>query len=359
MIPVVKPFLPPMEEYLKVLNGVWERNWLTNMGPLSCELESKLEKKLNVSNLTFVANGTVALQMCIKALDLKGEIITAPFSFVATTSCVVWEGCRPVFVDIEPDTLTIDAKKIEEAITSKTSAILATHVYGNPCDVEAIDRIAKKYNLKVIYDGAHAFGVEYKGKSIFDYGDLAICSLHATKLYHSTEGGFIVCKDEVLHKKIGRIRNFGISGFETFSDLGINGKNSELHAAMGLVNLNYIEHIHQKRKQLFKAYSNGLKDFNVQLPLWRENATMNYAYFPLILESQTKLFELQKILEANQIQIRRYFYPSLASALPYVEKKFLPVTENIACRVICLPFYYDLNFEDVNRIISIFKQNLQ
>lgn len=194
MIPVVKPFLPPIEEFNEVLKGIWDRQWLTNMGPLATDLEEKLNKKLGVPNLLFVTNGTVALQMAIKALDLKGEIITTPFSFVATTSTIVWEGCTPVFVDIEPTTLTIDASKIEEAITEHTVAILATHVYGNPCDVETIERIAKKHDLKVIYDGAHAFGVEYKGKSIFEYGDISTCSLHATKLYHSTEGGFIVNK---------------------------------------------------------------------------------------------------------------------------------------------------------------------
>ncbi len=187
MIPVTKPFLPPMEEYQKYLTGIWSRQWLTNMGPLSSELEMKLKEHLKVNHLLFVTNGTVALQMAIKALYLKGEIITTPFSFVATTSTIVWEGCTPVFVDIDQDSLNIDVNKIEQAITEKTSAILATHVYGNPCDVIAIEKIAQKHNLKVIYDGAHAFGVEINGKSIFDYGDISTCSLHATKLYHSTE----------------------------------------------------------------------------------------------------------------------------------------------------------------------------
>src|SRR5690554_2872516 len=202
MISITKPFLPPQEEYNKYLKGIWQRQWLTNMGPLSSELEMKLKSHLNVNHLLFVTNGTVALQMAIKALDLKGEIITTPFSFVATTSSIVWEGCTPVFVDIDSESLNIDVTKIEEAITEKTSAILATHVYGNPCDVVAIEKIAKKHNLKVIYDGAHAFGVQINGKSVFEYGDISTCSLHATKLYHSGEGGFVVTNDAELLKKI-------------------------------------------------------------------------------------------------------------------------------------------------------------
>src|SRR5690554_3655991 len=202
MIPVTKPFLPPQEEYIKVLNRIWDSNILTNMGPLAKELEMKLSKHLDVSNLLFVTNGTIALQMAIKALDLKGEVITTPFSFVATTSSIVWEGCKPVFVDIDEESLNIDPTKIEAAITNKTSAILATHVFGNPCDVVAIEKIAKKHNLKVIYDGAHAFGVQINGKSVFEYGDISTCSLHATKLYHSGEGGFVVTNDAELLKKI-------------------------------------------------------------------------------------------------------------------------------------------------------------
>lgn len=353
MIPIVKPFFPPLEEYQEVLKGIWEREWLTNMGPLATELEHKLQHRLGVSNLLFVTNGTIAIQMAIKALELKGEIITTPFSFVATTSSIVWEGCTPVFVDIEADTLTIDPTKIEAAITDKTVAILATHVYGNPCDVEAIDALAKKHQLKVIYDGAHAFGVEYKGKSIFEYGDISTCSLHATKLYHSTEGGIIVTKDSALHTKLQRIRNFGISGFDTFSDLGINGKNSELHAAMGLVNLKYVDTIQEKRKALYDAYTIGLKDFKGTQPVWRKEATMNFAYFPLVLENEEALFRVREALANEDIHIRRYFYPSLASALPYLPELQLAITEEVSKCVICLPFYFDLELSDVVRICEI------
>jgi dTDP-4-amino-4,6-dideoxygalactose transaminase len=201
MIPVTKPFLPPLDEYNELLVGIWQRQWLTNMGPLASSLEVKLKEFLELHHLLFVTNGTVALQMAIKALDLKGEIITTPFSFVATTSCIVWENCKPVFVDIEENSLNIDATKIEASITERTSAILATHVYGNPCDVVAIEEIAKKHNLKIIYDAAHAFGVKVNGKSIFEFGDITTCSLHATKLFHSGEGGLVVTKNAELLKK--------------------------------------------------------------------------------------------------------------------------------------------------------------
>ncbi|MBF1098541.1 MAG: DegT/DnrJ/EryC1/StrS family aminotransferase, partial [Riemerella sp.] len=264
MIPVTKPFLPPKEEYLKYIDGIWNRQWLTNMGPLASQLEMELKEFLDVQHLLFVTNGTVAIQMAIKALDITGEIITTPFSFVATTSSIVWEGCTPIFVDICPESLCIDADKIEDAITEKTQAILATHVYGNPCDVVKIEQIAKKHNLKVIYDAAHAFGVKVNGKSVFEYGDISTCSLHSTKLYHSVEGGLIITQNPDLLKKLASIRNFGISGFDSFSELGINGKNSEFHAAMGLANLKHTEAIHNQRKKLSECYDKNLKNLKAR-----------------------------------------------------------------------------------------------
>src|SRR5690554_2586932 len=267
MIPVTKPFLPPLEEYKKYIDGIWQRQWLTNMGPLASELEMKLKEHLKVKHLLFVTNGTVALQMAIKALELKGEGITTPFSFIATTSSIVWEGCKPVFVDIDRSSLNIDPAKIEAAITKKTTAILATHVYGNPCDVEAIDEIAKKHNLKVIYDGAHAFGAEVNGKSVFEYGDISTCSLHATKLFHSIEGGLVITKDPDLLKRLAYIRNFGFKNSEAFAALKINGKNSEFHAAMGLVNLSHYDAIHEKRRILFNAYEDRLGKLKASSPV--------------------------------------------------------------------------------------------
>jgi len=353
MIPVTKPFLPPQEEYQRLVDGIWKRQWLTNMGPLASELEMKLKEYLKVNHLIYVTNGTVALQMAIKALDLTGEIITTPFSFVATTSCIVWESCSPVFVDIDEKSLNIDPLKIEEAITDKTQAILATHVYGNPCDVVAIEKIAKKYKLKVIYDGAHAFGVDVNGKSIFEYGDISTCSLHATKLYHSIEGGLIITKNADVLKKLACIRNFGISGFDTFAELGINGKNSEFHAAMGLVNLKYIQEIKNKRKELTERYNDKLKSLKSYRPLWYNEASENYPYYPLVLESEELLIKIKSILDSNEIFTRRYFYPSLANSLPYLKPKDFSITDNVSKRVLCLPLYYDLTFEEVDLICRL------
>lgn len=353
MIPVTQPFLPPKEEYQKLVDGIWKRQWLTNMGPLASQLEMELKEHLEVKHLLFVTNGTVAIQMAIKALKLSGEIITTPFSFVATTSSIVWENCTPIFVDICPETLCIDANKIENAITNKTQAILATHVYGNPCDVVKIEEIAKKHNLKVIYDAAHAFGVKVNGKSIFEYGDISTCSLHATKLYHSVEGGLIITKDSNLLKRLAHIRNFGISGFDSFSELGLNGKNSEFHAAMGLANLKYVKDIHDKRKKLTEIYDEKLKNLKACKIKWHKNANKNYAYYPIILESEELLLRIKANLDTNEIFTRRYFYPSLASSLPYLPKLELPITEDISKRVLCLPLYYDLSIEEVDIICRI------
>lgn len=353
MIPVTKPFLPPQHVYQHYLDGIWKRNWLTNMGPLASDLELRLKDTLKVNHLLFVTNGTVALQMAIKALELKGEIITTPFSFVATTSAIVWEHCTPIFVDIDEHSLNIDADKIEVAITPNTTAILATHVYGNPCDVEKIEAIAKKHQLKVIYDAAHAFGVEVNGKSIFEYGDISTCSLHATKLYHSVEGGLVVTKDAALLKKLAYMRNFGFDGPESFADLGINGKNSEYHAAMGLANLKYLDVIHQKRKELTERYDEKLKNLKARRPIWHAASENNFAYYPLVFDSEALMLQCVELLKQNEIFTRRYFYPSLATSLPYVKPQDLPLTDDISKKVLCLPLYYDLTLEEVDLICRL------
>tara|TARA_R110000796_G_scaffold85319_2_gene185212 strand:+ start:11865 stop:12947 length:1083 start_codon:yes stop_codon:yes gene_type:complete len=353
MIPVTLPFLPPKEDYDILLHGIWKRQWLTNMGPLASDLEMKLKEHLGVEHLLFVTNGTVALQMAIKALDLKGEIITTPFTYVATTSSIVWENCQPVFVDIDQKSLNIDSTKIEAAITSKTSAIVATHVYGNPCDVEAIEKIAKKHKLKVIYDAAHAFGVQVNGTSIFNFGDISTCSLHATKLFHSGEGGLVITKDPKILKEMAHIRNFGHSGPETFYNLGINGKNSEFHAAMGLANLNYIQAIHDKRKLLSDRYDEKLKNFKAFKPLWHNASKSNYAYYPIVLENEELLLKCIEFLKLNEIFGRRYFYPSLSYSLPYLESKPLQWADEISKRVFCLPLYFNLTVEEVDMICRL------
>ena len=353
MIPVTQPFLPPKEDYDLLLHGLWKRRWLTNMGPLASGLEMKLKSHLDINHILFVTNGTIALQLAIKALELEGEIITTPFTYVATTSSMVWEGCTPVYVDIDSKSLNIDPTKIEAAITDKTTAIIATHVYGNPCDVIAIDKIAKKHNLKVIYDAAHAFGVKVNGKSIFDYGDISTCSTHATKLFHTCEGGFVVTNNNALLKKMAYMRNFGHDGPEAFQGLGINGKNSEFHAAMGLANLEYIDVIHEKRKALTERYNENLKDVNVVSPSWHKKATNNYAYHPVLFKDEQILLKIIHELNRNEIFGRRYFYPSLAKALPYTENKTFKVTEDIASRVFCLPLYYDLSLGEVDLICRL------
>ncbi|MCL4149747.1 UNVERIFIED_CONTAM: hypothetical protein GTU68_025704, partial [Idotea baltica] len=254
MIPVSKPFLPPQEEYQKYLESIWSNVWLTNNGPLVQELENKLSEYLKVNNLLFTSNGTIALQLAIKAFGLTGEIITTPFSYVATTSTISWENCQPVYVDIDRATLGIDVNKIEDKITAKTSAILATHVYGYPSYIEDIAQLAKIKNLKLIYDGAHAFGCTYKNKSLLAYGDVSTCSFHATKVFHTIEGGCTIAKDPEIQNRIKLMRNFGHKGFEKFECIGINGKNSEFHAAMGLCNLKYVDEIINRRKNLSDHY---------------------------------------------------------------------------------------------------------
>jgi len=351
MIPVTKPFLPPFEEYQELLRGVWERNHLTNNGPLVKELEIKVAEYLGVPSMQYVTNGTIALQLAIKALDLKGEIITTPFSYVATTSTIVWEGCTPVFVDIDPHTFNIDPNLIEAAITPRTSAILATHVFGNPCDVEAIQAIAEKHNLKVIYDGAHAFGTKYKGESIFKWGDISTCSFHATKLFHTIEGGAVFSHDSSLVKKIASLRNFGHQGYEHFDGVGINGKNSEFHAAMGLLNLKHVENIVQLRKALSDHYQQQLAG-RFSLLQWSESTDFNFAYFPVLFESEKEMLEVKLALEAKEIFPRRYFYPSLTQ-LPYVTPLQCEVADSMSPRILCLPLYYDLKFDDVDLISQV------
>ncbi|MEO5603888.1 MAG: DegT/DnrJ/EryC1/StrS family aminotransferase [Cyclobacteriaceae bacterium] len=353
MIPVTKPFLPPIEEYERYVRDIWKRNWLTNNGPLVNELELKLKEHLDVKHLLFVTNGTIAIQLAIKALGLKGKIITTPFSYVATTSSLVWEGCEPVFVDIDAKTCNLDPQKIEDAITPATSAILATHVYGNPCDMEMIADIAKRKSLKVIYDGAHAFGVKWKNKSVLDYGDISTCSFHATKLYHTVEGGSVTTQDPELLKSMAYLRNFGHDGPDQFAQLGINGKNSEFHAAMGLVNLKYVSEIIEKRKQLCSFYDAFLKNFRAKKPEVSRDTTYNYAYYPLIFQEEALLKKVVDVLSQNWIYPRRYFYPSLEN-LPYVVKsENCPVADSVASRALCLPLYDTLTKEEIDMICRL------
>jgi len=353
LIPVTQPFLPPKSELYALLDEVYDRNWLTNNGPLVNLLEAEVPKFLNYNgHFSYVNNGTIALQIAIKALALQGEIITTPFSYVATTSSIVWEGCTPVFVDIDKASCNIDPKLIEAAITPKTSAILATHVYGNPCDVEAIDAIAKKHNLKVIYDAAHCFGTTYKGKSIFEYGDISTTSFHATKLFHTVEGGAIFTNNKDLAHKIAYMRNFGHNGQEAFWGVGINGKNSEFHAAMGIANLKYAAGILAKRKSQWLSYRDGLSDHINVLKL-HEEAGYNFAYFPVFFDSEEELLDTKKVLEKNKVFCRRYFYPSL-NTLDYTnQNESCEVAEQVAKTVLIIPLFDTLEERDMELIINL------
>jgi dTDP-4-amino-4,6-dideoxygalactose transaminase len=352
MINVTKPFLPPIEQYQDYVQQIWDRNWLTNNGPLVNELELRLKEYLSVDHLLFLNNGTIALQIAIKALQLKGEIITTPFSYVATTSSIVWEGCTPVFVDIDPHTLNIDPAKIEDAVTENTSAIIATHTYGNPCDIDAIQSIAKKHNLKVIYDAAHCFGTKYKGKTVFDYGDISTTSFHATKIFHSIEGGAVFTTDPELLKKMAYMRNFGHNGPVDFAELGINGKNSEFHAAMGIINLKYINAILENRKILFERYLDWMKYLKATTIQITAESQFNFAYYPVIFESETALLKATEILNAHLIFPRRYFFPTLNN-LAYVKNSHTPVGDEISSRVLCLPLYYKLSVEEIDFICRL------
>lgn len=352
MINVTKPYTPDQRLFLNYIDQIWNSKWFTNNGPLVRELEVKVGNEFEINHVLLTSNGTIALQMAIKALDLKNEIITTPFSFVASTSSIVWEGCEPVFVDIDPQTLNIDASKIEQAITPQTTAILATHVYGNPCDVEMIQEIANKHNLKVIYDGAHTFGVRYKGKSLFQWGDISTCSFHATKIFHTVEGGAVFTKSDDIAYRLARIRNFGFKSFDEFDGIGINGKNSEFHAAMGLSILPDMPSIIQRRKELASEYDRKLNGLGLTKPSIFPGTDYNYSYYVVIFNSEKDLIQSKDALEQRKIFSRRYFYP-LLSSLDYVKPADVPIAEDISKRVLCLPFYYDLSFDDIDIIAGI------
>ncbi len=351
MINVTKTFLPPLAEYQLHLQRIWDASWLTNRGPLVTELEQKLIDYLQVKNVTVTNNGTIPIQIALKLLGNGGEIITTPFSYVATSAAIVWENCTPVFVDIHPDYLTIDETKIEAAITDKTTCILATHVFGNPCHVVAIEAIAQKHNLSVIYDAAHCFGVTYNGKSIFEYGDVSTCSFHATKLFHTGEGGAMFTNNDELAHQLFYSHNFGHNGPIAFYGLGINAKISELQGAMGLAVFNHLDTIFEERKKVCDFYNENL-DFNkLQTIKLRANTNWNYSYYPILFETEQKLIETIAKLNHLNIFPRRYFYPSLNN-IPYVENVSMPISEEIASKIICLPLYVGLNENDLKLIVD-------
>ena len=352
VVPVTKSFLPPIEEYNAQIQRVWANQWLTNRGPLILELEDKLKEYLKIENIIITNNGTIPLQIALKLFGNNGEIITTPFSYIATTAAIVWEQCTPVFVDIHPEYLTINETKIEDAITPKTTAILATHVFGNSCNIDAIEVIAKKYNLKVIYDAAHSFGARYKGKSIFNHGDISTCSFHATKLFHTGEGGAVFCKDKAFRDKLFYYHNFGHKTPLEFYGLGINAKISELQAAMGLSVFPYMDYIINSRKKNVDYYNMTLSFFNLKKIKIHEDTDWNYSYYPIIFNSEAELIEVEGLLNRNDIFPRRYFYPSL-NTIEYTKGKSMPISESIASRIMCLPLYVGLEVENQKRICDI------
>jgi dTDP-4-amino-4,6-dideoxygalactose transaminase len=356
-IQVTEPYLPPFEEYVEYLKGIWGRNWLTNQGPLTKELEQKLQDYHQLEMpVHLVANGALGLQIALKALGVKGEVVTTPFSYVATTSCPLWEGCSVKFADIEPDTLTIDPKAVEAAITPQTEAILATHVFGNPCDVEALDAIGSKHGLAVIYDAAHAFGVTYKGKSILEYGDASMVSLHATKLMHSVEGGFIVARDSAVSEKMEWMRRFGHKGPEEFHGIGTNAKMSEFHAAMGLCNLNHIEEILEKRRLVVESYKQALTGLEESVRFAfsiREATKWNASYFPVLFNSESDLLVTSEKLMAENVHARRYFYPSLDGLFDFQLSGAVQVSTDVSKRILCLPLMLGLSEDFAQQVVSL------
>lgn len=361
MINVTKTDLPSLKEYNYHLKKIWKTHWLTNNGQLVQAFEKELKKYLKVNYIIPVTNGTLAIQVAIKALDLKGEIITTPFTFAASSTAIIWENCVPVFADIDPNTYNIDPTDVEKKITKKTSAILAVHVYGNPCAIEELEKIAKKHNLKIIYDAAHAFSVEYKNKSILNFGDISTLSFHATKTFHTIEGGAIVTNDKKIFEKVKLLINFGIKSEEEIILPGINAKMNEFQAAMGLCNLKEINERIKKRKRIYQHYLESLENTNIQFQKIVASK-FNYTYMPIVLKNnQIRDVLFNKLVKQN-IKPRKYFYPLITDFNYYkkqnLNKKFdLINSKYISDRILCLPIYTSLNISVVNKVIKIVKKN--
>ncbi|MGJ7461971.1 DegT/DnrJ/EryC1/StrS family aminotransferase [Halomonas sp. MA07-2] len=362
MIPVASPYLPNRERLERYIDGIYDRRWLTNNGPLLEELTARLEDYLGVDNLLLVSNGTLALQVAYRALGITGlgttstandrsEVITTPFTFVATSSSLVWEGAKPRFVDIDPDTWCLDPEGIRAAITSRTRGIVPVHVFGNGCDVDAIDEVAAEHGIKVVYDGAHAFGVQKRGRSLLLSGDATTLSFHATKLFHTIEGGAIIFRRREDLLRARRMIGFGIKSATEIDLLGINAKMNEFQAAMGLSVLDEIETNLSKRESIWDVYSSGLKHC-YQLQAWHPDCSRNYAYFPVLFDSEEQAITVQAELLAKGFQARRYFYPSLDTLDFLVHDQSMPRSRDVASRILCLPIHYDMDRETAQQIIA-------
>ena len=361
---VTQPYLPPLEEFIPYLRQIWDNKVLTNGGPMHQQLEAALSDYLGVEHVALFNNGTIALLTALQALRVTGEVITTPYSFVATAHSLLWNGIKPVFVDIDPHTLNLDPEKIEAAITPQTTAILPVHCYGNPCDVEAIQKIADNYNLRVIYDAAHAFGVEEAGGSILRRGDLSVLSFHATKVFNTFEGGAIVCPDAKIKKRIDQLKNFGFVDEVTVVAPGINGKMSEVSAAFGLLQLQHIDHALQRRHEIDQYYRLQLQDVpGIRLVNSTGQTTANYSYFPILVDADYRLSRnaLYQKLKDNNVFARRYFYPLISNFPMYrgmnsAQRSNLPIANAIAEQVICLPIYPALDNEQLTRVTALLQE---
>ena len=362
---VTQPALPPLDEFVESLKEIWGNKWLTNNGPFHQQFEKALAEYLGVKYISLFSNGTLALITALQTLKISGEVITTPFSFVATTHSLWWNGIKPVFVDIEPDYFNLDVAKIEAAITPQTTAIMPVHVYGNPCNVDQIQKIADTYGLKVIYDAAHAFGVNIEGKSVLNFGDLSILSFHSTKVFNTIEGGAIICHDEKTKQRIDYLKNFGIADEVTVVAPGINAKMNELQAAYGMLQLKYVDSNILKRKLITERYREQLKNVNgIHILDDINNVRHGYSYLPILVNTKeygSTRDELFDKLKDNNIIGRRYFYPLISEfptyrGLPSANPSNLPVAEKIASQVLCLPIYPDLSFDIVDRICSIIEK---
>ncbi|MDE5552072.1 MAG: DegT/DnrJ/EryC1/StrS family aminotransferase [Muribaculaceae bacterium] len=362
-ITVTSPLLPPLEEFLPYLQDIWERKWITNNGKYHKELEQKLCEYLGVEYISLFTNGTLPLITALQALDIRrGEVITTPYSFVATSHSIWWNGLKPVFVDVDPDTGNINPELIEQAITSQTRAIMPVHVYGNPCDVDAIGDIARRHDLKVVYDAAHAFGVEVDGKSILNAGDISTLSFHATKTYNTIEGGALVCHSSEMKQKIDYLKNFGFAGETSVVAPGINSKMDEIRSAYGLLNLRHVDAAIARRKEVSTAYRDALADVpGIRLMPQRSDVKYNYSYFPIFIDADRYGMtrdELYFKMKEQNVLGRRYFYPLISDFEPYRELPSaapvnLPVATRMADQVICLPMHHTLTEGDIDRILNI------
>lgn len=362
---VTSPLLPPLEDFIPYLQDIWDNKWLTNNGKYHQKLEEELCKYLKVEYISLFTNGTLPLIVGLQALRITGEVITTPFSFVATTHSLWWNGIKPVFIDIDPKTGNLDPDKIESAITPRTTAIMPVHVYGNPCDTKRIQDVADKYGLKVIYDAAHAFGVEENNESILQAGDISTLSFHATKTFNTIEGGALICKDEKTKQRIDFLKNFGFAGETTVVAPGINGKLDEVRAAYGLLELQHIDNAINSRKKISEAYKAILKDIDgISFFADIANVKHNYSYFPIFIDSSKygmSRDELYFKLQENNIFGRRYFYPLISEfstyrGLPSANKDNLQNAHHLADNVICLPIHHDVSLLDVERILKIITQ---